>query len=183
MRPLSQVFGPAGLAAIIAGSLVGQSSAPALRVQVQRPAIMSYEGGDATTAALRFDFGLLMTNVSRDPVSVPSSNARGAEITRAFVEGVEAKQADGTWKYIGTGSFYDGGDIRYDSCRSLSAGGSAEIPKVISEIPFPKTQLQQLGREPTVRLDLVLLCNDPKGTTVAKRAITDSFTPHLPDTR
>jgi hypothetical protein len=135
---------------------------------------------DPDVAAFKLKFGVRLANKSKKVMYLPASTVgEGATIELALL-GAQAKQSDGSWKYLLQASWYGTRDTKYQNCTAVSPGETGEIGAVDSELVLMKEQLATLGHEPTVRLDLMVDCRRLDGEIAAIGLRTGEFKLKLP---
>lgn len=136
--------------------------------------------GDPDAPGFKVRFGLRLTNRSGEQLELPTSGTGNNGVTRIELVGMDAKRPDGRWAPLLRSSWYDTGTIKYEPCGPLPPGGVAEFTDLASGFLLLKRQLAGLGKEPTVRFNLMMFCRRPDGKVVTKTVTTEGFALHLP---
>lgn len=167
--------------AALPGLVMGFSSDQPVRAEVHHVLATPYGVDDPDIAAFTLKVDLRLTNRSERVIYLPISSS--TEMKTLSIIGVQSKQPDGTWAYITQSSWYDTGTTKYQPCGLLSSGRTEEIKGVADGLVVLKKQLQNLGSEPTLRLNLMFYCREPDGQVKFKWATTEAFPLRLPAQR
>ena len=138
-----------------------------------------YSTGITVLVGVEFQFDLQIRNVSNRSVSLPFSQRGGTDPGFSLV-GVDFKVPEGSWKSIQSGDWIGSPKDVYGACRTLSPGQSIEIKSVFIKMPFFKSKLNEVGKEPTLRFTLWLLCRQPDGTKPIETLVTEPFVARIP---
>jgi hypothetical protein len=174
------------LTVVLFGSVPLLGSDPPIEAQVRHPVATLYpsEVQDRLVYAVKFD--LRLTNRLDKPVSLPLPEKWDGETIGIAMEGIAMKLPFDMWKYIQAGlvlmqpSLVGDGKHKFEGCTSLQPGETREIRGAGDEMDVMKNRVGEVGSEPTVRLDLVMLCLGTDLKLVGSRARTNEFILRLP---
>jgi hypothetical protein len=157
-----------------------RGAADAVEVEVERLTIGEVSSGNVEFERYQLRYDMRLTNRSKIPTVIPTFQP-GESVKREIVTlGVEVRQADGTWKDIMGADWFGDSTVKYNPCGILPPGSTTEIKSVTSDIGLRKEQWASLGREMTIRLNLLILCTNPGGKKAAD-VTTEPFVLRLPD--
>ncbi len=168
------------LAAVCGSCVPHLGSAQPMQTEIQHAVATPYSIEDPDMAGFRLRFDLRLTSGSTKAIDIPKSGLADDGVTRVSVLGVQARGANGTWKYVVRSSWYDFGTIKYESCTPLASGGSTELKDIGSGLALLRKQLAELGDEPTIRFNITLFCRQPDGKVITTETTTDAFRLRLP---
>jgi hypothetical protein len=161
--------------AAVAGLIPGFGADAPIHAKVERVVATHHRLDDPEVAGFKVKFGVLLTNQSGEPLDLPKPQARNDRRTRVEVLGLQAKRPDGSWTHLFQSSRYDTGAIQYESCVPLPPGGVSAFADVSSGFVLLKSQVVELGNQPSLRLDLLILCGQPGGRVVSRAVTTEEF--------
>jgi hypothetical protein len=134
---------------------------------------------DVASFTLRFDVRLV--NISQQILSLPLDSISDAETARFAILGVEVKQPNGIWKWVMRSGWIEAGNIKFQPCKPLRPGETAEIANLSSGFITLKENLAGLGSEPSVRLHLIFACRQQDGRVLMPSVTTEPFNLRLSD--
>jgi hypothetical protein len=170
------------LATVTCGNLSTAVAADiALSSRVHLAAATLSESTNLDIAAYQLRFNLELMNASGKAINIPTVSKTIGVSTQAVL-GVQIQQADGSWKYLSQGSYYGTTTTEYAACSLLDPGATAEINGIVHRMPMLKARAQELGREPTLRLNITIFCKKPDETVVNVSTTTAPFRLTLPST-
>jgi hypothetical protein len=174
---LQRVILVAGLSGIFPALAVDE------RVQAEIQRISAHLDSPSPPGAANFSltFDTQFMNRSDKDIYLPSALPENAGVARVAVLAVQVRRSDGVWEYLVRSSWYDAVDAKYEPCRSVPAGETAEIRGVVSGIMLLKKQLAGLGSEPTLRFQLTTFCRQSDGKVLNISATTDGFQLRFPE--
>ena len=164
----------------LSGGVTGLRSDQPIRAEVARAFVRQLQADDPDVAAFNLELDIRLANRSATGVDIPKPKVGDAETTRIVVLGVDSKQENGPWTSLIQSSWYDVGNSKYDMCTRLPEGEAKEFKNVKSGLLLLRTQLRGLGQEPTIRLDLMVICRKQDGKVISERTTTEAFGLRLP---
>ena len=171
------------LAVVTCGNLSTAIAADiALSSQVHLAVATVSESATGDVAAYQIRFDLELMNASGKVINIPTLPPKTTGVSTQAVLGVQVQQADGSWKYLSQGSYYGATTAEYAACSSLDPGATAEISGIVHRMPLLKARAQELGREPTLRLNIMVFCRKPDDTVLTVSTTTGPFRLSLPNT-
>jgi hypothetical protein len=170
---------------VLAGAVVAFIFSPAMRAdETLRAEAQHAQATPATSepnvARFNLTFDLRLTNRSTKPINIPKPETNLADTTRISVLGMQHRQPDGLWFNVFQASWYGIGTEKYDPCISIPPSGAAQIDGVASSIILLKKELGSLGSEPTLRLHLLIFCQQSDGKVLSITVPTEAFSLRLP---
>jgi len=171
---------------VLIGTVPLLGSDPSIEAEVRHPVATLYpsELQDRLVYSVKFD--LRLTNRLDKPVSLPLPEKWVDETSGIAMEGIAMKLPFDTWKYIQAGlvliqpSVVGDGKHKFEGCISLQPGETREIRGAGDELDVMRNRVAEVGSEPTLRLDLVMLCLGTDLKLVGSRARTNEFILRLP---
>jgi hypothetical protein len=167
-------------AAALAVVLPATGSDPTIHAEVKRALATPYSVDDPDVAGFKLKFDTRLADLSTKLLDIPGF-AKDDGAVGVDVLGVQSKQPDETWRSVIQSLFVDAGNIKYEPCKSIRPGETIEITGVPSELLLLKTQLADLGQEPTLRFNLTLFCRQPNGKVLGTNVTLDPFRLRLPE--
>ena len=152
---------------------------PDSRAQHAAAVLSELTNADFTVFEIQLD--LQLTNRSEKAINVPTPPSDASRATTGIVLGVQSQQPDGSWKYLNQASFYGSETTKYANCSPLAPGATTEINGLARKLPLLKARAQELGGEPTLRLDIMILCRTLDDTVVNVSTTTAPFRLRLPN--
>lgn len=166
--------------AAVCGIIPGYCSDQLMQAEVERGAATIYHMDDPDLTGIKIKFGIRVTNRSGVPINLPKPGT-GDDGTDLFtVVEFDVKQPDGKWAHLIQSSWYDTGNIKYQSCRPLLPGSVEEFRDLAYVFALLKRQVASLGNKPTLRFTVMFYCRKPDGSVVFKNVRTEGFTLNLP---
>jgi hypothetical protein len=135
---------------------------------------------DPDVAAFRLKFGVRLVNRSMKVIYLPASADDRIGKGTMTVLAAQARQSDGSWRYLFQASWYGVPDAKYADCNVVRPGESGEVEAVDGQIVLMRDQLPGLGKEAIVRFDFMINCRRPDGEIAAVGLGTEEFSFKLP---
>jgi len=166
------------LAALGCGLPNAHAADPGVRGEVRTVTITLDPSDDPAVAIYLMKFDLRLENRSTEPVNIPKSAAGGHETV--VLLGLQTERPDGSWMNLIQATWLGDATTKYEACVSVPAAATAEIGGVHSGFVLLEKGRKDLGSEPTVRLNLMLLCQLPDGKVLNTSVTTEAFSIRLP---
>ena len=167
----------------LAAGLLGVALAPGSQTtsaKIEHPVATPYHIDDPDMASFTLKFDIRLRNRSDKAVNFPKSESPGGRTTRVSIIAGQSKQSDGSWKYLFQSTWVDDGRTKYEPCTSLPPGAVVRIANVKGGLLLLKSQVADLGDEPTLRFDLWIFCRQPDEKVVITSVTSDPFILRLP---
>lgn len=171
---------------ILALTALASLPSPAMRAdetflaEAQHALATPVHSDDPEVATLKLTFDLRLTNRSTKPVNIPKPETGSSDTTRIVVLGLQSRRPDGPWSNVFQASWYGIGAEKYDPCISIPPSGTIQIDSVESGLVLLRKHLASLGGEPTLRLHLLIFCQQPDGKVLSTTVPTEAFSLRLP---
>ena len=163
---------------LFAGALIACASAAnnSVQVTVERPRLVVDRTGPPNLAGFTLVFDARFASQSDTPVEMPDRDGASVQTAGITQNGVESQQSDGSWRsLVNGGTLLWKGDTVFPDRKSLGAKETLELKGVSSRLVIYKSQLAELGVEPTLRLTLILSCKQRDGNVAVKSFVTSPF--------
>lgn len=146
-------------------ALFAAGSDSGIRAEVQRAKARVEETEDQEVVTLKLRLGLRLQNLSTKGAFLPKFQTRGSGSDIRMLD-AQAKQSDGKWAYLVRTGLYDTGATRHAPCTALSPGSAGSFGSIAVGVTLLRKQVNVLGDEPTMRVNLLLTCRKPEGAVV-----------------
>lgn len=182
---------PGVIALLVAVSSLDLAAAGGRIEAVVKPtSVDAANSGDPDVVIFTVKFDLIVKNGSTTPTDLPKPGP-DTDVTRITLLAVQSLRADGGWANVVQSSFYDTGNLKYDSCVSLQPSATLQLPAVEGRVVLLRKRLTDLGNHPTLRFNIMTLCKQPNGSSglgiskgfnlLSTQFMTESFDIQLPE--
>ena len=147
--------------------------------EIQHLSAVPISSGDRDISMYKTTFDLRLINRTAGPMVIPQAETASGDATRIVVIGVQHKRSDGSWTYVTQSSWYGDRDTKYAECTTLTTSEAGVIGGLVSGLTLMKQQAVELGSQPILRFDLLMMCKQPHGEVVSKTVKTEEFVANL----
>lgn len=171
---MSKTF-PGVITLLLAGSSFALAAAEdKIQAVVKPTSVVASNPGDPDVVFLTVKLDLILRNGSTTPIDLPKPGP-DSNVTRIAWLGVQSMTRDGGWTNINQASFYDTGNLRYESCTQLQPSATLQFASLEGPVMLLRKQLTDLGNHPTLRFNIMTICKQPN----ASSALSVSRGPNL----
>jgi hypothetical protein len=159
-------FAPFFMMLLMVHSRAAAADDPSLQLRVEQPLLSRVDTTVPTQRMYALSFDITVTNLGQYAANIPAPAENPNDGAGAFVLVIQARRADGSWRNLVQGDYFESPNSKHPACKPISPSSTTKVERISSAFTLSSSTIADIGVDPTLQVTVRFICRKPNGQVV-----------------